>query len=108
MTKKILWASAGLLAALTLFAPPASAQYRAPGNADGFQNNEQDPSKNSFSGFDPMSLIHNANLSRSRNGYDFAEDTQQQLNKAAEEFKKQQQLQLQQQQALPVDGTPAP
>jgi hypothetical protein len=68
-----------------------------------YQNSEQDPSKGSFSGFDPASLIHNANLSRSRNGADFAEDTQQNLNKAANDFKRQQQLLLQNQ---PVEATP--
>lgn len=68
-----------------------------------YQNSEQDPSKGSFSGFDPASLIHNANLSRSRNGADFATDTQENLNKAANDFKRQQQLRLQNQ---PVQATP--
>jgi hypothetical protein len=68
-----------------------------------YQNSEQDPSKGAFSGFDPASLIHNANLSRSRNGVDFAEDTQENLNKAANDFKRQQQLRLQNQ---PVEATP--
>ena len=68
-----------------------------------YQNSEQDPNKGAFSGFDPASLIHNANLSRSRNGTDFAEDTQENLNKAANDFKRQQQLRLQNQ---PVQATP--
>ncbi len=68
-----------------------------------YQSNEQDPSKGSFSGFDPASLIHNANLSRSRSGSAFAQDTQNNLNKAAEDFKRQQQQQLQSQ---PVNITP--
>lgn len=67
-----------------------------------YQNSEQDPSKGSFSGFDPASLIHNANLSRSRNGADFATDTQDNLNKAANDFKRQQQLRLQ---AQPIEAT---
>jgi hypothetical protein len=49
----------------------------------------------------PMDLIHNANLSRSRNGGEFADDTQRQLKKAADEFK-QMQLQRLQQQAAPA------
>ena len=68
-----------------------------------YQNSEQDPNKGAFSGFDPASLIHNANLSRSRNGADFAQDTQDNLNKAANDFKRQQQLLLQNQ---PVQATP--
>ena len=68
-----------------------------------YQNSEQDPNKGAFSGFDPASLIHNANLSRSRNGTDFAEYTQENLNKAANDFKRQQQLRLQNQ---PVKATP--
>jgi hypothetical protein len=62
------------------------------------------------SGFDPMSLIHNANLSRSRNGSDFAEDTQRNLNQAADQFKQLQQqrmLEMQQQQSSPAVA-PAP
>lgn len=69
----------------------------------GYQKSEQDPSKASFSGFDPMSIMHNANLSRSRNGSTFAEDTQNSLNKAANDFKRKQQQQLQ---AQPIQNTP--
>jgi hypothetical protein len=61
-----------------------------------YQSNETDPTKGQLGGFDPMSLIHNANLSRSRNGNDFAEDSQRNLSKAAADFKKMQQQQLQQ------------
>lgn len=108
MSKNHLSFGLSLLFCLTCITPMALAQYRNPNNPEGFQNNEQDPSKNSFSGFDPMSLIHNANLSRSRNGSDFAEDTQNNLNKAAEAFKKQQQLQLQQQQEQSNPPTEVP
>jgi hypothetical protein len=81
----------------------AFAQLQNPQEPPAYQSSEQDPSKGSFSGFDPASLIHNANLSRSRNGADFAEDTQENLNKAANDFKRQQQLRLQ---AQPVEATP--
>lgn len=86
----------------------------APGE-DPFVSNDVDPSKQGLGGgFDPMSLIHNANLSRTRNGTDFAEDTQRNINKAADQFKQLQQQRLmemqQQQQAdpaiAPVPGSP--
>jgi len=80
------------------------AQTQNPQEPPAYQSNELDPTKGAFSGFDPMSLIHNANLSRSRDGSTFAEDTQNSLNKAAENFKRQQQLQLQ---AKPVQVAPA-
>lgn len=78
---------------------PAQAQYATPGSEAPFTANEVDPSKPGLGGgFDPMSLIHNANLSRSRNGTDFADDTQRTLNEAADQFKKMQQQRLQQMQ----------
>ncbi|MFM1843778.1 MAG: hypothetical protein RLZZ490_2521 [Cyanobacteriota bacterium] len=76
---------------------PAQAQYTVPGGEAPFNANEVDPTKQGLgNGFDPMSLIHNANLSRSRNGVDFAEDTQRTLNEAADQFKKLQQQRLEQ------------
>lgn len=85
----------------------------APGE-DPFVSNDVDPSKQGLGGgFDPMSLIHNANLSRTRNGADFAEDTQRNINKAADQFKQLQQqrlMEMQQQQTdpaiAPVPGSP--
>lgn len=46
--------------------------------------------------FNPINLIHNMNLRRSRDGSEFQDDTQNNLNNAAEEFKRMQQEQLQQ------------
>ncbi len=61
-----------------------------------FQNNEQDGNYGELGNiFNPLDLIHRANLGRSRNAGDFAEDTQTGLNRAAEDFKKLQQQQLQ-------------
>jgi DNA anti-recombination protein RmuC len=77
-------------------APSSLAQMRTPTSNEGFQSNEQNVNGFGNSGFDPLSLIHNANFSRSRNSSDFADDTNQSLNKAAQEFKRQQQQQLQQ------------
>ncbi len=89
----------------------AFAQFQNPQDPIGYQKSEQDPNKTMFgSGLDPMSLIHNANFSRSRSGADFAADTQQSLNKAAEDFKRQQQLQMQAQpnNAAPSNSVTAP
>lgn len=90
----------------------ALAQVTAPNEAP-YTANEVDPSKQGLgNGFDPMSLIHNANLSRSRNGSDFAEDTRRNLNQAADQFKQLQQqrmLEMQQQSEpvmAPEPGTP--
>lgn len=95
--------SLGICGLLMALEKSAFAQLQNLQEPPTYQNSEQDPNKGAFSGFDPASLIHNANLSRSRNGTDFAEDTQQNLNKAANDFKRQQQLLLQNQ---PVEATP--
>lgn len=60
------------------------------------QKNEIDSTGESTfgSGFDPMQLMHNANFKRSRNGAEFAEDTRDSLNNAANEFKKLQQQRM--------------
>lgn len=62
-----------------------------------YQRNEVDGTGISSLGtnFDPMQLIHNSNFSRSRNASEFAEDTRDSLNSAAEEFKRLQRQQLQ-------------
>ncbi len=87
----------GSLAFSSLLTDNALAQYRPSGSQDPFQQNEVNPNNYGLgNGFDPMSLIHNANLSRGRNFEDFVDDTNQNLNKAAEDFKRQQQQQLQQ------------
>ena len=93
----ILLASVGIVGAIAASSEMTLAQYQPlnqqPG---GYEANEKDPMKSSVGGFDPMSLIHNANLGRSRTGEDFAEDSQRNLSKAAEAFKKMQQQQIQQ------------
>ncbi|MEB3309362.1 MAG: hypothetical protein VKJ02_03960 [Snowella sp.] len=89
----------------------ALAQFQTnPQEPIGYQKSEQDPSQGLFGGgFNPTSLIHNVNFSRSRTGADFAEDTQNSLNKAATEFKRQQQLQLQSQpNAVPSNSVTNP
>jgi hypothetical protein len=53
-------------------------------------------------------IMHNVNLSRSRNSSEFADDTQRKLKKAADEFKQMQLQQLQQQPTAPTAPTGAP
>ncbi len=66
-----------------------------------FQSNEK--STLYGDGFNPMDLIHNANLLNNRSSSDFAEDTNSNINKAADDFKKQQleRMQQMQQQSKP-------
>jgi hypothetical protein len=54
-----------------------------------FQSNEVNPMYGT-SGFNPMQLIHNANFLNGRNQNDFAEDTNKNIDNAAEDFKQQQ------------------
>lgn len=69
---------------------------------NGYQNNEQEPTGELGNIFNPMDIMHRANLQRSRNAGDFAEDTNNNLNKAAQEFKLIQQRRLQQESSEPV------
>lgn len=66
------------------------------------QSSEVD-SGNTFGGsLNPIDMIHNANLSRSRNAGEFADDTQRKLKRAADEFKQMQLQRLQEEQAAPT------
>jgi hypothetical protein len=79
--------------------------YTNPNNRNtggNFQRNELNPSNSIGDGsFNPLDLIHNANFYRGRNSSQFQEDTQEGLNKQAEEFKRRQQEQLQQNNTQP-------
>jgi hypothetical protein len=60
-----------------------------------FQSNEQNPLYGD--GINPLQLIHNANFFNSRSGSEFMEDTNQNLDRATQDFKKQQQERMLQQ-----------
>ena len=66
------------------------------------QSNEVNSSNPLGNGLDLNNLIHNANLSRSRSGGEFASDSQRQMKKAADEFKQMQLQRIQQQQTAPA------
>lgn len=63
---------------------------------DPFQSNEKNP-LHGEGNFNPLDFIHNANLLNNRSGADFWNDTNENLDDAAAEFKKQQLLRMQQQ-----------
>lgn len=94
-------ATVGLLTSLS---GSASAQLD-PSKTDGqYQSNEQSATSSSAFGnsFNPLDLIHNANLRRSRGSDEFQEDTNTNLNQAADQFKKLQQQRLQNEQSNPT------
>ena len=72
---------------------------------NGYQGNEQEPAGELGNIFNPMNLMHRSNLQRSRNAGDFAEDTNNNLNKAAQEFKLIQQRRLQPESSEPVSDS---
>lgn len=66
---------------------------------DGYQTNEQDNLGGSIGGdgsFNAFDLIHRANMNRGRNMGEFDQDTNNGIQNAAEEFKRQRDQQLQQ------------
>jgi hypothetical protein len=67
-----------------------------------YQSNEEDTfGRNALGGFNAMELMHRANLSRSRDSAEFQEDTNTNLDKAAQEFKRLQLQRLQNSQQQP-------
>lgn len=73
-----------------------SANALAPTEAGTYQTNEQSNFGSSFGdSFNPFDLIHQANFDRGRNMVDFQQDSQVNINNAAEEFKRLQQERLQ-------------
>lgn len=69
---------------------PAVAQVNSTDTPPDFQSNEYD-ALTGPGGINPMDLIHRANMSTSRNQEQFQSDSQDQINDAASEFKRQQQ-----------------
>ena len=112
--KKPLWQlslTLSLGVAITLISgwrATASAQYQAPED-DGFQSNEQDGLFGGGSdGFNPIDLIHRANLSNGRSLEEFNSESQTNIQDSASEFKRLQQERLRQQQSSPNSVEYAP
>jgi hypothetical protein len=98
-TKKVLLKSSLLLGSILLiganFNTQVLAQSLNPSQPD-YQNNERSTDgSDGLGGFNPLDLIHNTNFRRSRDGSEFQEDTRNNINEAAEEFKRKQREQLQ-------------
>jgi hypothetical protein len=91
------------LALVSGFGQSSLAEYKTPEN-DGYQSNEQDSFYGSGgTGFNPLELIHRANLNNGRSLEEFNSDSQLHLENSASEFKRLQQERLlqQQQQSIP-------
>ncbi len=76
------------LGLITITHNPVNAQSFNNKQPEPFQSNEKNPLHGN--GINPLELIHNANFFNGRNGADFAEDTNRNLDSAAEDFKQQQ------------------
>ena len=75
---------------------PAVAQVNSTDTTPDYQSNEYD-ALTGPGGINPMDLIHRASMSTSRNQEQFQSDSQNQINDAASEFKRQQQEHFQNQ-----------
>lgn len=80
----------------------AVAQNYPNSQTDNYQPNEYD-TLNGTSGLNPMELIHRARLGTSRTSQEFQEDSSENLNNAADDFKRQQQ-ELLEHQATPENN----
>ena len=97
-TQKMLLKSSLFLATVLLvgadFNPQVLAQSLNPSQPDYQKNERSSDGRDALGGFDPLDLIHNSNFRRSRDGSEFQEDTRNNINQAAEEFKRKQREQL--------------
>lgn len=97
-TQKMLLESSLFLATILLvgadFKPQVLAQSLNPSQPDYQKNERSSDGRDALGGFNPLDLIHNSNFRRSRDGAEFQEDTRNNINEAAEEFKRKQREQL--------------
>jgi len=102
---KILTISVLTMGLMGVLSPSTHAQSNINRQNEPFQTNERNPFYGD--GINPLDIIHNANFFNSRSGSQFAEDTDNNINSAAESFKQQQQqrmLEMKQKQNNPVDN----
>lgn len=101
----------GLAIAPTFLAEESRAQQapiRHNSTTEGFHGNEGDPLfGEGGENFSPFDLIHNANFNNGRTMGQFQQDTQRQLNRASEDFRRQQLEAIRQQQLNAQPETPA-
>jgi hypothetical protein len=101
------------LGTLLLNTPSVCAQSLSTSTSDGnFQSNEYDTTSGGSFGnsFNPLDLIHRANMSNGRDSQEFGQDSAENINNAAAEFKKLQLERLKNQQSgssnSPVEQSP--
>ncbi|MEM9541219.1 MAG: hypothetical protein AAGA60_17175 [Cyanobacteria bacterium P01_E01_bin.42] len=79
--------------------PPDYNPIRHNSTTEGFQGSESDPLfGEGGENFNPFDLIHNVNFNNGRTMGQFQQDTQRQLNRASEDFRRQQLEAIRQQQ----------
>ncbi|MEL4894405.1 hypothetical protein [Crocosphaera sp. Alani8] len=86
ITKKLVVFLA-LLGTTVGLAPLTVAQSIDRVDKDTYQSNERDPNGDLGNFMNPLDLMHRANLERSRNGSEFADDTRTNLSEAADSFR---------------------
>lgn len=82
--------SLSVAACLALITPCLAQVNPNSTNTDSFQSNEYDPATGS-SGLNPLDLIHRATMGNIRSPEEFREDSNENINNAANDFKQQQQ-----------------
>ena len=86
MTKKLV-VFLTLLGTTVGLAPLTMAQSIEQVDRKPYQSNEKNPNGELGDFMNPLGLMHRANLERSRNGGEFAEDTRNNLSEAAKSFR---------------------
>jgi hypothetical protein len=98
MNKKISQITVALsLSTVCLFSLITPGLAQSQSEDDVYQSNEKDNSSGTIGGFNPLDLIHNANLSTGRSSEEFSQDSQLQIQDSAEEFRRLQQERMLQQ-----------
>ncbi|MDJ0507820.1 MAG: hypothetical protein QNJ64_00970 [Crocosphaera sp.] len=98
MTKKVALVLT-LLGTTLGVVPVAVAQSIDQVDKNPYQSNERNPNGELGDFMNPLGLMHRANLQRSRNGGEFAEDTYDNLNEAARSFREAQMRAIEAQQS---------
>lgn len=97
---------ATLLGTLTGLTATSLAQSIDLVDKDPYQSNEASPNGELGDFMNPLGLMHRANLERSRNGTEFAEDTRNNINEAAKSFKELQRQRLEELSGVSTEANP--
>ncbi|MEM1368228.1 MAG: hypothetical protein AAGG02_09455 [Cyanobacteria bacterium P01_H01_bin.15] len=95
MRKQHFYGSALVITTLVMTAVPVQAQVDYdPQQQDPFPSGDVDANTGTLDGIDPFELIHRSRLNNGRSATEFREDSNQKLDDAALDFKRQQQERL--------------